>query len=99
MGTINGGFYFNVLYLTFNHKKMIVDKTIEGPIPVCQKVFQNTGRCTYLSKSELATAGPLVPYRFHNKEVKAHPKIQNIFMQEWIPKMTKSGFLENLVQN
>lgn len=38
MGNINGGFYFNVMYLTFNNKK-VIDSKIEGPIPVCEKVF------------------------------------------------------------
>ena len=45
MGNINGGYYFNVLYLTFNSNKHIVEKKIEGPIPVCEKVFENTGKC------------------------------------------------------
>lgn len=44
MGNINGGFYFNVMYLTFHNKK-VVDSKIEGPIPVCEKIFENTGRC------------------------------------------------------
>ena len=44
MGNINGGFYFNVMYLTFNNKKLI-DTKIEGPIPVCEKIFENTGKC------------------------------------------------------
>ena len=35
MGVINGGYYLNVLYLTFNEDKKIINKTIEGPIPVC----------------------------------------------------------------
>ena len=35
MGTTNGGYYFNVLYLTFDDEKRIVDSKIEGPIPVC----------------------------------------------------------------
>ena len=35
MGVINGGYYFNVLYLTFDDNNNIINKTIEGPIPVC----------------------------------------------------------------
>ena len=34
MGTNNGGYYFNVLYLNFFQKK-IYYKVIEGPVPVC----------------------------------------------------------------
>lgn len=39
MGNINGGFYFNVMYLTFNRDKVLLDAKIEGPIPVCEKIF------------------------------------------------------------
>lgn len=39
MGNINGGYYFNVMYLTFSSSKEVVNATIEGPIPVCAKVF------------------------------------------------------------
>ena len=38
MGTNNGGYYFNVLYLNFFQKK-IYYKLIEGPVPVCEKIF------------------------------------------------------------
>lgn len=34
MGTISGGYYFNILYLSFYNKKLY-EKYIEGPIPVC----------------------------------------------------------------
>lgn len=39
MGNINGGFYFNAMYLTFDENKQVVDAKIEGPIPVCEKIF------------------------------------------------------------
>lgn len=50
MGVINGGYYLHVMYLTFNDDFQIVNKTIEGPIPVCERIFQNTGRCNYLTE-------------------------------------------------
>jgi 2',3'-cyclic-nucleotide 2'-phosphodiesterase (5'-nucleotidase family) len=49
MGTINGGYYFNIMYLFFYDKK-IYNKAIDGPWPVCEKVFSNLGRCNYLTK-------------------------------------------------
>ena len=49
MGTINGGYYFNILHLKFFDGK-IYDKNIEGPIPVCEKVFENTRTCNFLSE-------------------------------------------------
>lgn len=35
MGSINGGYYFNLMYLKFNQKDQLVSTSIEGPIPVC----------------------------------------------------------------
>lgn len=35
MGSINGGYYFNVMYMTFDHDKKLKNIKIEGPIPVC----------------------------------------------------------------
>lgn len=48
MGTISGGFYTNFMYLKFNRDKKIIDSSIEGPVPICEKVFQNTQRCDYV---------------------------------------------------
>ncbi len=56
MGTINGGFYFNVLHLKFL-KTTIVESKIEGPIPVCEKVFARLGTCGYVPRSQLGEAG------------------------------------------
>lgn len=49
MGTINGGYYFNILHLDF-YNGQIYNKEIEGPVPVCEKVFKNTGRCSYMRR-------------------------------------------------
>jgi len=59
VGTINGGFYFNVLYLKFLKNK-IVEKTIEGPIAVCPKIFASLGTCEYIPKEKLPDAGELI---------------------------------------
>lgn len=93
MGSINGGYYFNVLYLRF-HRTTLVDKIIEGPIPVCERVFANLGTCEYLSLEKLRVAGELVPYRFHNKEVKPNPRVRAVYEQEWLPRM--GPFLETV---
>jgi hypothetical protein len=96
LGTINGGYYFNVLYLKF-HKTTLVEKVIEGPIPVCEKVFSNFGTCEYMPADKLRVAGELIPNRFHNREVKQHPKIKAIYEQEWLPKM--ADFLQVIASN
>jgi hypothetical protein len=48
VGTIDRGLYFNILHLKF-YKDKLYDQTIEGPIPVCEKIFENTKTCKYLS--------------------------------------------------
>ena len=55
MGSINGGTYFNVMYMNFTknaREKWVLDKNnimIEGPIPVCEKIFAKIGRCGFLN--------------------------------------------------
>ena len=40
MGNINGGYSFNVMYLNFDATtKKVVSSSIEGPIPVCERLF------------------------------------------------------------
>lgn len=80
MGSINGGYYFNVLYLRFS-KRQVISATIEGPIPVCERIFANTGTCGYMSKDRIATAGPLMEWKFHNKVVRPNAKVQAIYTQ------------------
>ncbi len=76
MGTNNGGFYFNVMHLTFEDFKINKKKThIEGPIPVCEKIFENTRTCEYLDPDALLTAGKLIPFKFHGVTVHKHPGV------------------------
>lgn len=96
MGTINGGYYFNVLYLKY-YKNKLLEKTIEGPIAVCDKVFANLGTCEYIPKEKVANAGELIQYRFHNKPVKPNARVDAIFKQEWLPRM--SDFLKILAES
>lgn len=35
MGSINGGYYFNIMYLKFDIYGRLKNSSIEGPIPVC----------------------------------------------------------------
>jgi hypothetical protein len=48
MGVINGGYHFNVMYINFDTEtRKVVGTAIEGPIPVCQKLFENTLDCQF----------------------------------------------------
>ena len=46
IGSTMGSYYFNVLYLTFNAtSKKLIGTEIEGPIPVCEKIFSKAKDC------------------------------------------------------
>jgi 5'-nucleotidase len=96
MGTINGGYYFNILYLSF-YNKQIYDRYIEGPVPVCEKVFQNLGTCDYQTREQLKAAGELTDWEFHGRKVVADEQVQQLFKTKWLPKMKE--YLEPLVLN
>jgi 2',3'-cyclic-nucleotide 2'-phosphodiesterase (5'-nucleotidase family) len=84
--SINGGFYSNILYLRFDRssKKLIPSQTvIEGPLPTCEKIFQNTKRCNYVHKEIAETTGPLLNYIFHNQLVKPDISLQTMFVKWW----------------
>ncbi len=62
IGAINGGFYFNTIRLRFSlegKKAYILDEDllIEGPIPVCERIFEGTSKCEYVEPSKLPNAG------------------------------------------
>lgn len=97
VGSINGGYYFNVIYITYNKKtKKVIDTSIEGPIPVCERVFANTNKCGYVPANEIDKAGNLTTWKFHNTQVVADGKTKIIF-DEWAKKM--APYLENIVEN
>lgn len=73
--------------MTYNKKtKKIIDTSIEGPIPVCEKVFSNTNKCGYVPLADLPAAGNLTNWKFHNNQVVADPKTKILF-DEWSSKM------------
>jgi 5'-nucleotidase len=74
------GRYFNVIYLTYDwaEKKIIPEQTrIEGPVPVCNRVFQNQGDCNGDRQAPKNGRGPLVPVRFHGQMVQPDPKVSH----------------------
>jgi 2',3'-cyclic-nucleotide 2'-phosphodiesterase (5'-nucleotidase family) len=96
MGTISGGYYFNILYLRF-YDNRIFERIIEGPVPVCERVFKNLGTCGYLEGSALATAGNLAHWDFHGHTVRKHSFLEGLFTTKWLPLM--APYLEALVKN
>ena len=80
----NGGFYFNVIYFTFNKKKEIVNTRIEGPIPVCEKIFENIKKCSALKNQFVDLE--LKNFRFHDRIIKPDNKVSLKF-EKWTEKV------------
>ncbi len=83
---VNGGYYTNVIYLNFDKDTLKLkrnDILLEGPLPVCEKVFTNTRKCNYLTKTELENAGKLTKYSFHNQVVKSDTSLEVLFQKWW----------------
>ncbi len=75
------GRYLNVIYLTYDwaQKKLLDDLTlIEGPVPVCRRVFQNQNDCNGDRPAPKKGRGPLVPLTFHGKTIKPDSKIDSL---------------------
>lgn len=76
MSTVDKGFYANIMYIPFkwSSAKQIYELykskvQIEGPIPICEKIFEKTGKCEYVGPNEIGDYLPLVEYKFHGIKV------------------------------
>lgn len=70
------GRYFNLIYLNYDikNKKILTDQTrIEGPIPVCPKIFTQQNDCDGDRPEPKGGRGQLVQTVFHGKEVESDP--------------------------
>lgn len=67
----NKGRFFNILYLKYDkiNKRLVHEDTaIEGPVPVCEKVFKNFQRCD-IEEGVVSRDGSLSEFTFHNKPI------------------------------
>ena len=84
ISSINNGKYSNIMYLSFKKDsdgkyKYLPDKTlIEGPLPICDKVFNKTLHCNTIDESKIEEEGDLVNYKFHNIQITKEPKLKNL---------------------
>jgi 2',3'-cyclic-nucleotide 2'-phosphodiesterase (5'-nucleotidase family) len=76
IASIDQGFYANILYIPFKWSaaKQIYElyKTkvqIEGPIPICDKIFTGTKKCDVVKPSKIEEYLPLVNYKFHGVKI------------------------------
>ena len=79
---VNNGLYANIIYLAFNKNNnynIERDKVrIEGPLPVCEKIFKGSLRCEFIKENELQKYLPLMEYTFHNVKIEKDPTLQPI---------------------
>jgi 5'-nucleotidase len=74
------GKYINLIYLTYdwNRKKVRHEQTrIEGPIPVCSKVFENQKDCDGSHPAPQGGRGSLVVNQFHGEIIQPDPKMKD----------------------
>ncbi len=94
ISSINNGKYSNIMYLSFkkdsNGKyKYLPEKTlIEGPLPICDKIFNKTLHCNTIDESKIEEEGDLVNYKFHNIQITKEPKLKNL-TNKWEEKLEK----------
>ena len=84
MSTKDNARYINIMYLPFKKikNKYVLVKSkikIEGPLPLCQKIFQNLKHCEKISKEDIAKAGDLVEYYWHSRRIELEPVFQEKF--------------------
>ena len=83
IASIDQGFYANIMYLPFRYTKgnYEIYKTklqIEGPIPICDKIFLKNKKCDYIKKSQIEEFLPLVNYKFHGVKIEKDNKLNEI---------------------
>ena len=79
---VNNGFYANIIYLAFdknnNFKLVPSENRIEGPLPICEKIFEKNHKCVGVKDSELENYLPLVEYKFHGEKIEKDENLKHI---------------------
>ena len=72
ISSVDKGLYANILYLQFKwdktkeiYKVNPKQSAIEGPIPICEKIFTKTNNCEIIKPSEVEEYFPTLEYQFH----------------------------------
>lgn len=98
--------YFNIIYLTYDwtQKKLLRDRTrIEGPVPVCPKIFEHQGDCNGEIAPPKQGRGNLITPRFHGVRVEADSSIEDflnpILERTKIEKNRILGFAERPISH
>ena len=83
MSNERNGKYAQIVYLPFDRKtkKLVNDKIlIEGPLPICEKIFKNTKICdlSVITEEDEKNFGVLVNYKFHGIKIEKEKSISEI---------------------
>jgi 5'-nucleotidase len=76
-GTRNN--YFNLAYLTYDwsQKRLLTEKTrIEGPIPICPKIFKNQKNCNGDAPAPPEGRGKLIDAKFRKADIVPDPAME-----------------------
>ena len=84
MSTKDNAKFINIMYLPFKKikNKFVLVKSeikIEGPLPLCQKIFQNLKHCEKISKEDFDKAGDLVEYYWHSRRI----ELEEVFEKQF----------------
>ena len=78
---INGK-YAQIVYLPFNNKKKLLRDNIimEGPLPICERLFKNHKLCdlSVITEQDEKDFGELLYYKFHDKKIEKEKNISDI---------------------
>ena len=93
ISSVDKGLYANILYLQFKwdktkeiYKVNPKQSAIEGPIPICEKIFNKTNNCELIKKSEVEEYFPTLEYQFHGikmEKTDTFSSIHNKYDSAW----------------
>ncbi len=94
VSTDKNGVFANIIYLTFKKNtdgsyQYISNKTlIEGPLPICEKVFDKKLNCRNVKAKDIEKSGNLVNYKFHNVLIEKEKKLEEL-SKKWESQLEK----------
>ena len=95
ISSVDKGLYVNILYLQFrwDKKKSTYNvnpksSAIEGPIPICEKIFNKTHKCELIKPSMAEEYFPTLEYKFHGVKIEKNNTLDPIhakYDSKWEP--------------
>jgi len=95
ISSVDKGLYANILYLQFKwdktkstYKVNPKQSAIEGPIPICEKIFNKTHTCELIKPSMAAEYFPTLEYQFHGVKMEKTETLKPIhttYDSKWEP--------------